>query len=484
MNRSGDKPSIIIVGCGFGGIGLAVALKKAGIESFTILESANEIGGVWRDNSYPGAACDVPSRLYSFSFEQDYDWSGRFGRQAEILDYLRRCVDKYGIRPHIRFGKEVASAAFDAGSGLWSVETSRGESLSARVFVSSVGLFNRPGIPDLPGRDDFRGPQFHSARWDHDCDLSGKTVAVIGTGASAIQFVPAIAPVVKRLHVFQRSPQYVLPRADEAPPPGHGAWRRRLDRLRTHLKFESGIRRRGSPALTEKGERGFRDYLATQIVDPALREKLTPDYALGCKRVLQSNDWYAALQRPNVDLIDAPVEELSAGGVRSRDGQVYDVDTVIYGTGFTPTDYLVPMRVTGLDGRELSDAWRDGAEAYLGITVTGFPNFFMLYGPNTNTSGSIVFMLESQARYITRCIRALDRGGARYMNVRDNVQQAFNAEIQGRIGRTVLVQDSCHSYFRTASGKVTTQWPGFMFEYRRRTRRVRTSDYEFAPTRP
>ena len=470
MTRGQRAPTIAIAGAGFGGIALAVALKRAGIDSFTIYERAADVGGVWRDNAYPGAACDVPSLLYSYSFAQDYAWSASYAPQGEILDYLKRCVARFGLAPHIRFDTEIAAATFDEGSSGWRLETGIGERIDADVFVSAVGLFNRPALPSIPGRESFAGVQFHSARWDPACDLEGKRVAVIGTGASAIQIVPAIAPSVARLYVFQRSPHHVMPRAEPGLV-GAVSWRqalvRRLRRLHVFLQFENTVRRRGSPRLTRKGEAAFR---------------LTPPFPLGCKRVLQSNDWYAALQRPNVELVDAPIESIGRDGIHTRDGQSRTVDVIVYATGFTPTDYLVPMRVTGRGGRALNEAWREGAEAYLGIAVSGFPNFFMLYGPNTNAVGSIIHMLESQARYITHAIQALGRRGADFMEVRTAAQRAYNEAIQRRIGETVLVHPNCQSYFRAPSGKVTTQWPGFMTEYRRRTRTVRLRDYEFGRT--
>lgn len=485
MKKRNGAPTIAIAGAGFGGIGLAIKLMQAGIHSFTIYERAADIGGVWRDNSYPGAACDVAARLYSYSFEQGYPWSGRFPGQAEILGYMKHCVTKYGVGPHIRYDTEITNAAFDEALGQWILETRGGEQLQADVFVSAVGLFNQPIYPDIPGRDTFEGEQFHSARWNHEFPLEGKTVAVIGTGASAIQFVPTIVPAVGQLHVFQRSSQYVFPKADPTRSPGIGGWfwrqslSERLDRLRIFFGFEKGARRRGSERLTKKGQDGFLKYLEAMIGDPELRRKLTPDYPLGCKRVLQSNDWYDAMQRRNVELIDISVDTILPDGVRTSDGQVRKVDAIVYGTGFKPTDFLAPMRITGLRRRDLNEAWREGAEAYLGITVSGFPNFFMLYGPNTNAAGSIIFMLESQMRYIVHGIRMLGRKDARFMNLRERVQRRFNEEVQRRIGTTVLVRDDCNSYFRTASGKVTTQWPGFMLEYRYRTRRAKPGDYEF-----
>jgi cation diffusion facilitator CzcD-associated flavoprotein CzcO len=478
-----NGPEIAIAGCGFGGIAMAVALKQAGFGDFTIYEKSGDVGGVWRDNAYPGAACDVPSRLYSLSFAQDFPWSARYAPQREIHAYLRQCVERYDLTPHLRLNTGIAAARFDEARGRWLIETTTGERREADVFISAVGLFDRPALPDIPGRSDFKGPQFHSARWDHSVSLAGKTVAVIGTGASAIQFVPAIAPEVEALHVFQRSAQYVLPKPDG--PVRRGWWRRppllrSLERLRVFLSFERIIPRRSSERLTAEGQAGFLEYLETAVPDPDLRRKLTPDYTLGCKRVLISNDWYPALQRPNVELVDSSIEAILPKGIRAADGQVREVDVIVYGTGFTPTDFLSSLSVTGLGGRALREAWRGGAEAYLGITVAGFPNFFMLYGPNTNTSGSIVYMLESQARYIVSAVRTLGRRGSQTMTLRPAVQRRYNVEIQRRIAGTVLVKPGCRSYFQTVAGKVTTQWPGHMFAYRWRTRRAREADYELA----
>lgn len=478
---NGPSLKIAIIGAGFGGIGLGVRLKRAGFHDFTIFERGDEVGGVWRDNTYPGAACDVPSRMYSFSFAQDFSWAERFGRQPEILSYLKQCADRFGIRSHIRFGTEISEAAFDTNSAQWRITMMGGETETADMLVSAVGLFNSPLLPDLPGRDRFDGPQFHSSRWDHECVLTGKKVAVIGTGASAIQFVPAIAPCVGRLLVFQRSPQYVLPRDDRPPSADGGIFgrlRRQTERFGIYTEQERRTRRRGSPRITEQGQRAFLARLEHEVPDPDLRRMLTPSYPLGCKRVLQSNDWYPALQRENVELIDSPVTEVRVDGVATRDGRFETADVIIYGTGFTPTRYLTPLKIRGAGGQNLNDVWRDGAEAYLGLTVAGFPNFFMMYGPNTNIAGSIVYMLESQARYIVNAARVLSRPRVREISVRRRVQETFNRDVQRRLGKTVLVADSCHSYFQDVSGKVTTQWPGFMYEYRRQTRRIRKSDFE------
>jgi len=477
---------VLIIGCGFGGIALAIALKQAGLHSFIILECGSDVGGVWRDNSYPGAACDVVSRLYSFSYDQDYAWSTAFAPRDEIFSYIKRCVDRHGIREHVRFDHEVATAAFDAQAGIWTVTTLGGERFVTPVLVSAVGLFNNPSIPDIAGRDQFKGAQFHSARWDHGCPLAGKRVAVIGNGASAVQFVPKIAREVAQLHLFQRSPQYVMPKSIF---PGTGAWDqwlqrhprlRGLARLKIFFMFERFIWRRiWQPHLRLNAEAAFRKLLETKIKDPVLRQKLTPNYPMGCKRQLVSDEWYDTLVRPNVEVVDTAIERIEPDGVRTRDGQVRRVDAIIYGTGFTPTAFLTPMRITGLAGRDLNEAWRDGAEAYLGITVTGFPNFFMMYGPNTNAVASIIYMLECQARYIVSAVRTLGRRGARFMNVHADTQRGFTEEAQARLATTIPARPDCVTYFKQANGRITTQWPGYALEYRLRTHAVRAVDYEF-----
>jgi cation diffusion facilitator CzcD-associated flavoprotein CzcO len=486
MTWEAERMPIVIIGAGFGGIAMAIALRKAGERDFVVLERAADVGGVWRDNSYPGAACDVVSRIYSYSWDQDYDWSTAFAPQPEILAYIRRVVDRHDLRPRIRFDTEVASARFDEQAGLWHVATAKGGQIVTPILISAVGLFNRLKIPDIPGRESFGGVQFHSARWRHDVDLAGKNVAVIGNGASAVQFVPKVATQAKRLYLHQRTPQYVLPKRIF---PGTGEWDawlqrrpalRGLARLKIFLAYEKFVwRRKWRPRARLKAEAGFRAMLATKIADPELRRKLTPDYPIGCKRQLVSNVWYDTLIRPNLEVIDAPIAALTPTGLRTADGVERAVDVVIYGTGFTPTDYLQPMRVTGLGGRDLNAAWREGAEAYLGIAVAGFPNFFMLYGPNTNAITSIIFMLECQARYIVDCLAALRRREARYMIVRARAQRRFIAEVRRRTGGTVQAMTICVTYFKNEFGRITTNWPGYALEYRWRTRAVRARDYDF-----
>jgi cation diffusion facilitator CzcD-associated flavoprotein CzcO len=486
QSTPGISTPILIIGCGFGGIALAIALKRAGLNSFIILERASDVGGVWRDNSYPGAACDVVSRLYSLSGDQDYKWSTAFAPRDEIFSYIKGCVERHRIREYVRFDTEVANATFDAAAGTWSVETARCERFVTPVLVSAVGLFNNPSVPDIAGREQFKGEQFHSARWNHAYPLAGKSVAVIGNGASAVQFIPRIAREVEKLYLFQRTPQYVLPKTFF---PGTGDWDkwlqrhprlRGLARLKIFFMFERFIwRRKWRPHLRLKGEAGFHKLLEAKVKDPELRRKLTPNYPMGCKRQLVSDEWFDALARPNVEVVDNPIERIEPEGVRTRDGAFRRVDAIIYGTGFTPNAFLTPMRIRGLGGRDLNEAWRDGAEAYLGLTINGFPNFFMLYGPNTNAVASIIYMLECQARYIVSAIRALRRKGARYMNVEAGAQKRFVDEAQVRLAQTIPARPDCVTYFKQPNGRITTQWPGYALEYRIRTHAVRASDYQF-----
>ena len=476
---------ILIIGTGFGGLGMAIQLRQAGFEDFLLLEKAGDIGGTWRDNSYPGAACDVPSHLYSFSFESKVDWSRKYAPQAEIHGYMQHCVEKYRLRPHIRLQAEVRSAAFDESAGLWRVSLSSGEELTAEVLISACGQLNQPAYPAIPGIEHFQGEAFHSARWRHDLDLAGKRVAVIGTGASAIQFVPQIQPRVAELKLFQRSAAYVLPKADRAYRPWELAllrrlpWLQRLDRSLQYLQHEvRGLAFISLPWLMKVFRSGFDRHLRRHIPDPALRARLQPDYPMGCKRILISNDYLPALAQANVQVIDTAIEAVTSTGIRTRDGQEHACDVLIYGTGFAATDFLAPMQIRGRDGVELNQAWREGAEAYKGISVSGFPNLFILYGPNTNLGhSSIIYMLESQFRYVLGCIQALQARGLRYLDVKAQVQQAYNRRIQADSHRTIWEQ-GCSSWYKTASGKSTNNWPGYTFTYRHLTRAPELADYD------
>ncbi len=406
---------VVVVGAGFGGIGMAIALKRAGIEDFVVLDKADDLGGTWRDNSYPGLCCDVPSQLYSYSF-RPWRWSRRFPPREEILAYLHGLVAERGLGPHLRFGAGVAAAEFDERHAVWNLTLDDGETLQATAVVCAVGQLGRPSLPDIGGRDEFAGPWWHSARWNHDVDLTGQRVAVIGTGASAIQFVPEIAKVAGHVDVYQRTAPYVLPKADRPYGDTEQALYDRLpvvrkaDRLRVFLYGElltSGFVL--SPKLLARPMQLWRRQLRTQIADPELRAKCVPGYVMGCKRVVFSNDWYPALARPNVELITDKIVHIVPDALFTADGTGRPADVIIYGTGFKAVDFLAPIQVSGLGGRRLREAWRDGAQAYLGITVSGFPNFFMLYGPNTNLGGnSIIYMLEGQVRYVLGALRALE----------------------------------------------------------------------------
>ena len=480
---------VAVIGAGFGGIGMAIALKQAGIDDFIVLERADDLGGIWRDNSYPGLTCDIPSQLYSFSF-RPWHWTRRFPARAEILAYLHALVADHGLGPHLRFGSGVETAEWDDRLALWDITADDGGTFQATALISAVGQLGRPVLPDIPGRDEFAGSSWHSARWDHDAALAGRRVAVIGTGASAIQFVPEIAKVAGQVDVYQRTAPYVLRKPDR---PYRGFERalfdrlpvvRKADRLRIFLYGElltSGFV--VSPRLLAAPMQLWRRQLRSQIADPGLRAKCVPDYVMGCKRVVFSNDWYPALGRPNVELITDPIERITPDGVVTADGTARAADVIIYGTGFKAAEFLTPMRVSGAGGRSLQEAWQDGAQAYFGITVSGFPNFFMLYGPNTNLGGnSILYMLEGQIGYVLAAIKALGAGRLAWLDVRPDVQDTFNSWVQSA-SRTSVWETGCHSWY-TTSGRNTNNWPAHTFMYRYRVRRFDLSAYRVMPERP
>jgi cation diffusion facilitator CzcD-associated flavoprotein CzcO len=475
---------IAILGAGMGGLCMAVQLRKAGITSFVILEKGGRVGGTWRDNVYPGSGCDVPSHLYSFSFEPKLDWSRKFALQPEILDYMEHVARKYGLMPHIRFDTEVAEARFDETEGLWHVRTVSGEEITANVVVAGTGQLNRPAYPKLPGIESFAGKTFHSARWDHDYDLTGKTVAVIGNGASAIQFVPEIAPKVKKLTIFQRSANWIVPKKDRPYTKTELAlfrafpWIVRLQRYMIYLTLERNYLAfvKGS-WFGKLFEKACRTELEAHIADPELRRKLTPDYPAGCKRILLSNDWFPAMARPNVDVVTSHISHVTPDAIVTEDGRSHQADAIIYSTGFETTTFLAPMKITGRGGLDLNDVWRSGAEAHRGIAVAGFPNFFMLYGPNTNLGhNSIIFMIECQVNYILQCIQALRGRGLRYLDVRKEAEDAFNRALQQDMQKTVWAA-GCSSWYKTADGKVTNNWSSYTLRYWWQTRRPDFSEY-------
>ena len=478
---------IAIIGSGFGGIGIAIQLQHAGMHNIVLLEKASDVGGCWRDNSYPGAACDVPSHLYSFSFEPKFDWSRKFAPQREIYAYIRHCAEKYNILPKVQFNTEVTAARFDEQQGVWFITTNTGKTISARVLISACGQLNRPAYPRLKGIESFKGEVFHSALWNHNYDLNNKTVAVVGTGASAIQFVPEIGKKVKKLSLFQRSAPYVIPKPDRS----YGSWEhalyeklpalQTLSRAAMYTHHESrALAMTVFKSALKPFEWQFHRHLNKAIKDPVLRAKLTPDYPLGCKRILISNEYYETLARPNVDVVTDNIAEVTATGIRTKDGQEHPVDAIIYGTGFQATDFLAPMKITGRDGVDLNQVWRDGAEAYLGMTVSGFPNLFLLYGPNTNLGhNSIVYMLESQFSYILDAVKTLQQRDLRFVDVRSQVQGVYNRWVQKQIKNTIW-DAGCTSWYKTASGKNTNNWPGFTLVYRYKTRHFDSQDYELA----
>jgi len=485
MSPARDDTGIVIIGSGFAGLCMAIRLKQADYHDFVILEKNSDLGGTWRDNTYPGCACDVPSHMYSFSFELNPDWSRMFAPQPEIWDYMRRCVNKYAIADHIRFGRAVERMEWDGGSGRWRVATATGEAYTARAIVSGIGALHVPSVPEIPGADRFAGAAFHSAQWDRSCDLAGKRVAVIGTGASAIQFIPEIARQAARVHVFQRTPPWIHPRPDfaippavratfAAAPPVMRAFRGGIYWMLEARAAGFAVHPRLMAPLRRMGERHIR----RQVADPALRAKVTPDYAIGCKRILLSSDYYPALARPNVDLVTEPVTQISERGLACADGSSYDADVIIYGTGFKTVEAVAQLNVAGRDGVKLGDVWRGGIEAHHGITVAGFPNFFMLLGPNTGLGhNSVIFMIETQVQHVLSCLRLLAAGGGATIEVKPSAQRRFNDAIQRRLGRAVWSQGGCTSWYLDADGVNRALWPGFSFEYWARTRRARRGDY-------
>ncbi len=477
-------PSIAIIGTGFGGLGMAIRLKQAGIESFTIYEKADGVGGTWRDNVYPGAACDVPSHLYSFSFERNPRWSRHYSPQPEILAYLEHCAEAYDLGPHLRFGTEITAARFDETTRQWTLETAGGDEVIVDIVVSGLGQLNRPALPAIPGRDSFAGTSFHSARWDHGHDLAGRRVAVIGNGASAVQFVPHVADAAAAVTIFQRSANWVVPKHDKeyhpftqrvfAAFPSVDRTLRTLIYLSLEARFLAFLQGSKAAAMAEKQAM---TYLHESFADPDLRAALTPDYPISCKRILISNDYYPALAREHVSVVTDHIEQIVPEGIVTADGTVHEVDTIIYGTGFQATSFLSPLRITGTGGLDLGDVWHDGAEAYLGMTVTGFPNLFMLYGPNTNLGhNSIVFMIERQVDYVVACVRKMQAEGWATLNVRRPVMDAYNRDLQAKVGRTAWGA-GCDSWYKTAAGKVTNNWPNFTMRYWLATKRPRFAAY-------
>ena len=475
---------VAILGAGFGGLGMAIRLKQAGMHDFVVLERDDEVGGTWWANTYPGCQCDVPSHLYSYSFALNPNWTRTYPLQPEIRDYLRDLTDRYGVRPHLRLNCTVERADWDDDDGVWRLDTTDGP-ISARVVVAAPGPLSEPSLPKLPGIEDFGGVMFHTGRWNHEHDLTGRKVAVVGTGASAIQTVPQIQPIAEHVTVFQRTPPWVVPHRDR---PITDFERRlyqevpaaqRTVRTAVYLGREllvTGLAYR--PQLMRVVQKAAEAHLTKQVPDPGLRAKLTPDYVLGCKRILPSNQWYPAITKPNVELVPSAVTEIRPDGVVAADGVLHEVDTLIFATGFHVTDAPFAQFIRGRDGVALSDAWQGSPQAYRGAAVPGFPNMFWLIGPNTGLGhSSMVFMIESHLNYVISALGAMERGGATRIEVRRDVYDAYNEDIQARLGGTVWNTGGCSSWYLDRNGRNSTIWPDFTWRFWQLTRRFDEAAY-------
>jgi cation diffusion facilitator CzcD-associated flavoprotein CzcO len=478
--------SIGIIGSGFGALAVAIELRRAGHTDLRLWERADGIGGVWRDNTYPGAACDVPSPLYSFSYAPFAGWTTRYADQAQILTYLRTTAEKFRIAPLVQLGHDVVAASFDEADATWTVSFADGTEQVVDILISAVGQLSQPMLPSIPGTGTFEGVAFHSARWEHEVDLTGQRVAVVGTGASAIQFIPHVAQQAAHVTVFQRTPSYILPKPDQR---FGRLYQSVLRNVPGALRAERG----GWWGLGEQFSRGLDDaskvgkaisaaalkHLEVKIKDPELRAKLTPDYPVGCKRILFANSYYPAIARPNVELVTDAITEITPTGVATAEGTTHEVDVVIYATGFDAQEFLESIDITGTDGRKLATQWTDGARAYLGIYVPHFPNLFLSYGPNTNLGGgSIIYMLEAQARNIRHAVDRLVAGGYRTVAVTDEAEELYDRDVQQRLGHSVWAH--CDSWYRHASGRITSNWPGSTLPYAQRTKVLEPDAFEWA----
>lgn len=473
----------VIVGAGAGGLCVAAKLNQAGVP-FVVLEKGARVGGTWRDNDYPGSGCDIVSQLYSFSFDLNPDWGRRFAKQDEIQAYLEAFVGRFGLTEHLRLNVEVTGADWDPKAGFWRIDTATGEEVLAQSLITCTGQLNRPNTPDIPGLDSFKGQAFHSAEWDHSVDLLGKRVAVIGSGASAIQFVPEIAREADHLTLYQRSPNWVTPKPDREISGFEKKLFRtfpflmRAQRLWDYATLELTFRAflRGS-ALGRVWQKQSQDALEAAVADPALRDVLTPDYPAGCKRILLSNEWFPTMARDNVEVRTQGVERISEERIVSG-GEYIAADVLIFATGFKSQDMLAPMKIRGLDGQELHDAWADGAVAHRGITLAGFPNLFMLYGPNTNLGhGSTIFMLECQAQYVVQAHRIMAKRDG-FIMPRSEAQADFNTQLDQDLQKTVWV-DGCSSWYKTTDGRIVTNWSGSTLRYWWETRTLKRGEFHF-----
>ncbi|RMF18386.1 MAG: NAD(P)/FAD-dependent oxidoreductase [Gammaproteobacteria bacterium] len=480
---------ILVVGAGFAGLCLGYHFKKAGLERFTIVEKASDVGGTWRDNHYPGAACDVQSHLYSFSFYPKPDWSRFYAGWAEIKAYMQECARAFGLAPHLRFNTEVTGARWDESTQCWHVRLGDQGEMSARYFILATGPLHHPNTPDIPGLKDFRGPVVHTARWDDALDLKGKRVAVIGTGASAIQLVPEVAKVAGHLHVLQRTPAWVVRRPDRAYSEAEKARFRRypllrkLHRARLYWQNEGRFLPMHHPVLSSVVKALVRWDIRHKVRDRLTARKLTPEYAIGCKRVLLSNDWYPTFNRPNVSLHTEGIEQVEADGIRLKNGERLEADVLVTATGFVvdPRKYLMDVPIIGRSGRDIKAVWADLPHAYKGITVPDFPNLFQMTGPNTGLGhSSIIFMIECQTRYILSALKAAEQQRLPVIEVREDVEAAYNARIQKQLSKRIWAS-GCSSWYLDEKGRNFTLWPGTTTAYYLATRKIRLADYHWRP---
>jgi cation diffusion facilitator CzcD-associated flavoprotein CzcO len=486
-----EHAKVVIIGSGFSGLGMAIRLKEDGVDDLVILERSDELGGTWNLNTYPGCTCDVPSHLYSFSFAPNPNWSQTYSPQPEIHEYLRECADRYAVRPHIRTGAGVLRASWIDERQLWQIETTAG-TYTASVLVSAMGPLTEPRMPEVPGLESFQGKAMHSARWDHDYDLRGKTVASIGTGSSAIQYVPEICDTVQQLYVFQRTPPWVMPHGNRAITDFEREVYRRVPLAQQLVRAGVYASREllvlgfaKDPKLMRLPERLARAHMRKHISDPELLRKVTPDYTIGCKRILPSNRWYPALARPNVELIDAGLEDVREHSVVDAHGVEREVDTIIFGTGYHVTDIPAASYITGRDGSLLEDVWEGSPRAYMGTAVPGFPNLFFLLGPNTGLGhSSMVYMIESQIEHVRSAIATLDRAGAATIEVRPEAHDDYNRELDARMGGTVWSLGGCSSYYLDRTGRNATIWPDWTWRFRQRAERFEPSAYALSAPSP
>ena len=467
-----DAMRIAVVGAGFAGIGMGIQLKAAGYRNFTIYEKSKSLGGTWRDNTYPGCACDVASHLYSFSFEKNSHWPNVFSKSKDILQYLIYCAEKYKIIPHIKFEKEITELRYNQETLEWTLNTASNEKEIFDVIINGTGPLNKPFIPSIEGLNQFKGEMFHSSAWKHDSDLIGKTVACIGTGASAIQFIPEIVGKVKKLNVFQRTPTWLVPRMDRS----YSTITKKLFKYipginwiyRTFLYWRNeyyGMAIMGYPFFNAMLQKASLFYLRVKVKDPSLRQKLTPEYQIGCKRINISDDYYSALQNPHSELITIPIESVTKNGVVTSDGKEHPCDTIIFGTGFKTQEFLQPMKIYGCDGVELTESWGEKAKSFMGISISGFPNYFLLLGPNTGLGhNSVVFMIESQIKYVMETLNFMSSKNIKAVDVKEEHQEKFYLISQKKLKR-LSWGTGCNSWYLSKNGENFTIWPGFSTSY-------------------